>query len=342
LRITLRDIARHTNVHIGTVSHVLNGSGGSTRVSAETRQRVLQAAAELGYSVNRAAQQLKTQRGYVVGLLVGALENPFFARMVSLCSQELEQRGYDMVLAVRRNDESNDLHLLQALVSRQVDGLLLWSETLTEVRERVKQPDMAHTVIMGYALPERDSVAGILHTGVQAALEHLVAQGRRHIGYLAPAASLNRQGDPRRDLYCDMAAQLGQQPRIYAYDGTAFDTAAPRVRAEQIGAETERPDALLCFNDMAAIGALMGFRRCGLHIPQDIALIGCDDMPLAAEMDVPLSSISYPLPDMCRVAVEMLLERIEHSLTSTEDLPARYHPLPTVLHVRESSLCTPH
>src|SRR5579871_4050789 len=156
---TLRDIARRAHVHQATVAHVLNGAGGNTRVSDETRSRVLEAARELGYTANRAAQQLKTGRSNVVGLLVGPLENPFFAHMVSLCGEELARNGFDMVLAMRQENEVNDLHLLQGLVSRQLDGLLLWSETNTEVRERVQQPDMAVTVIMGYQVPGRDCVA---------------------------------------------------------------------------------------------------------------------------------------------------------------------------------------
>lgn len=339
MKTTLRDIARYAQVHHSTVAHVLNGARGNTRVSPETRQRVLQAAAELGYTANRAAQQLKTGRSRVVGLLVGPLENPFFARMVSLCEEALERRGYDMVLAVRRDDEVNDLHLLQGLISRQLDGLLLWSETITQVRERVQQPDMTRTVIMGYEVPGRDSVAGLMHTGVQAALEHFVSQGRRRIGYLAPVASLTRRGDPRHDLYSHAIAELGQPPRVYSYAGTSFDYAAARACAEALSQDPDRPDALLCFNDAAALGTMMGIRRCGLRVPEDIAMIGCDDVPLAAQLDVPLTSIAYPLVDMCAIAVRMLLERVEEKGMSLQDVPARYISLPTLLHVRESSDC---
>jgi len=339
VKATIRDIARHAQVHHSTVAHILNGARGNTRVSPQTRQRVLEAAEALGYTANRAAQQLRTGKSRVVGLLVGPLENPFFARMVSLCEEALERRGYDMVLAVRRDNEVNDLHLLQGLISRQLDGLLLWSETITQVRERVQQPDMARTVILGYEVPGRDSVAGLMHTGVQAALEHFVAQDRRRIGYLAPVASLDRQGDPRHALYRHAIAELGQPPRVYSYAGTSFDYAAARACAEAFCREPDRPDALLCFNDAAALGAMMGIRRSGLQVPNDIALIGCDDVPLAAQLDVPLTSIAYPLADMCAIAVRMLLERIEENGMSLEDEPARYVSLPTLLQVRESSDC---
>lgn len=334
---TLREIARCANVHVATASCVLNGARGSTRVSDETRQRVLDAAARLGYAPNRAAQQLKTQRSRIVGLLVGDLENPFFARMVSVCSEALEREGYDVILAVRRRDAASDLHLLEALMSRRIDGLLFWSETLTEARERVAASGLECSVVMGYGVPGRDNVCALQDTGIVDALNHLVAQKRQRIGYLAPAHTLSRTGDLRYACYLNYMAALGRQPQVYTYEGTAFDIAAARERAEEITREPILPDALLCFNDMAAMGTLMGFRRCGLSVPGDIAIVGGDDTPLAAQMEVPLSSIAYPLTEMCRTAAQMLVERIAAREKGEPDLPVRYVPLPTVLHVRQSS-----
>ncbi len=88
---------------------------------------------------------------------------------------------------------------------------------------------------------------------------------------------------------------------------------------------------------MAAIGALMGLRRKGLRVPQDMALVGCDDLPLAAELDVALTSIHYPLEEMCRLAVTMLMERIRVPEDADQSPPARFVELPTTLHIRESS-----
>jgi LacI family transcriptional regulator len=338
LKVTLREIARYARVHESTASTVLNGARGSTRVSEETRRRVLEAAHTLGYTVNRAAQQLKTRRSRVVGLLTGGIENPFFARLVAVCSEALEREGYDVILATRRTDETTDLHLLQALVSRGLDGVLLWNETLTEVRDRIRQPDMRNTVVMGYRIPERDCVAATLHVGVQEALEHLRKGGRQRIGYLAPKVALKRQGDPRHDIYCAAMEAWGCPARVYAFDGPAFDAGSARRRAEQIAAEEDLPDALFCFNDMVAIGALAGLRRKGLRVPADVALVGCDDLPLAAELDVPLTSIHYPLAELSQLAVSMLLERIGVHEAAGELPAARLVELPVTLRIRASSL----
>jgi LacI family transcriptional regulator len=287
---------------------------------------------------------LKTRRSHVVGLLTGSLENPFFAHMVSVCSKALEQGGYDVILATRRRDESSDLHLLESLLSRDLAGVIIWSETLTEVRERVQQSGIANVVVMGMDIPGYDSVAGMLEQGIEQALDHLYTQGYTRIGYFAPRSALNRLGDPREAVYRSQIAAHGHQPRIISYEGNAFDIAAARIAAEALAdrmanaALEDRPDALFCFNDMNAFGAMMGMRRRGLRVPEDIALVGCDNIPLGMNLDVPLTTIDYPLEAMCEAAVQLLMKRISVSHTSPEN-PLLPHTefLKTHLVVRESS-----
>jgi len=348
---TLREIAHRADVHYATVSTILNGARSSTRVSDETRRRVLAIADELGYSANRAAQQLKTRKSRVVGLLTGGLENPFFARMVSLCSEALEEEGYDVLLATRRRDEASDLHLFDALVSRQLDGILLWSETDTQVAGRVAaEPALAaRVVVMGLQIPPCDGAAASLYGGVGAALDHLRGQGCRRVGYLAPRAALHRRGDPRHDVYLSTMERWGFLPRVYAFEGAAYDVGAARARAEALANELialppcERPDALLCLNDMVAFGALMGLRRCGIRVPEDVALVGCDDLPLASQLDVPLTTVAYPLVDVCRAAAKMLLERVGGIDGAPDSLPAagRQETFEAQLIVRDSTLRLP-
>lgn len=343
MKTTLREIAREARVHQSTASHVLNGTGGSTRVSEETRGRVLQAARDLGYSANRAAQQLRTRRSQVIGLLVGELENPFFARLVSLCTAELERAGYESVLAMRRQGEVRDLHLFQTLLSRQVDGLLIWSESVTEIRAWLQEaPTVPDVAVLGFRIEGCDSVEADLGTGVEEALLHLIDQGFQRIGYLVPKESVQSVGDPRYDIYNEVIVRAGLVPRIYAYEGAVHSPEAARLSAEQIACERpeERPDALFCFNDMTAFGALMGLRRKGLRVPQDIALVGCDGLGLVEQMDVPITSIAYPLEKMCSAAVSMLVRRIDPSRGGSEGeapLPPCHQNFSTTLMVRESS-----
>jgi LacI family transcriptional regulator len=248
---------------------------------------------------------------------------------------------------MRRQGETSDLHRLQALASRHVDGLLLWSETASETRTWLEQsPPGTNAVIMGYRIPTYDSVEAALDGGVEAALEHLLAQGARSIGYLTPENALHSTGDPRIGTYRKVLAQVGMPPRVYTYRGSEGTPEAARTRVEElVCAERpeERPDALLCFNDMTAIGALMGLRRRGVRVPHDMAIVGCDDLPLVSQMDVPITSISYPLEEMSRTAVRFLLERIALSEEGKNESPppAQFGLIPAPLRVRESSLIAP-
>lgn len=335
-RPTIHEIAKHANAHYTTVASVLNGTSGNTRVSEQTRKRILEAAKELGYTVNRAAQQLRTRQSHMVGLLVGDVENPFFARMVALCTAALKQRGFEVVLTTRLADEASDLHLLDTLVARRPDGILLWCETSTQVRKRVLQPDMEHVVVMGYGVPGRDSVAAILETGLECALKHLVERGRRHIAYVAPEHTVAREGDARSEFYVQFLHSLGMKPSIFTFRGASYDTEAARTCVPQILSTSNTPDAILCFNDMTALGVLAELKARGIRVPQEIAIVGFDNLPLLSLIDPPLTTIAYPLEKICNLAVQMLLERIA-SFQKGEELAPRHVEIPTELIVRASS-----
>ena len=138
-------------------------------------------------------------------------------------------------------------------------------------------------------------------------------------------------------------AEFGLRSWTLEYEGTAYSVAAARAWADALASQwrtlppQEWPDALFCLNDTVAFGALMGLRRRGLRVPEDIALVGCDDLPLSAELDVPLTTIAYPVDEMCRRAVGLLLSRTEAD-DSREPVAPRCLRLDAELVVRESSM----
>jgi LacI family transcriptional regulator len=338
MKVTLRDVAETANVHFGTASCVLNGARGSTRVSPATRQRILESAQKLGYVPNRIAQQLRTRKSKVIGLLVGGLENLFFARMVSVCSEELERRGYDVILVMRRADQPEDLHLLEALISRQIDGMLVWSETNTEIRERLRWGDMTTTVLMGYPLEYRDSFAADAPEGVRMALDHLLGVGCRRIGYFAPEVGLHRTGDERYVTYKQWVAEHNLPELVYSFDGPTYNLRVSRERAEQLATEPDRPDGLFCMNDMVAMGAMSGLMRKGIRIPHDMAVVGFDDLPMSAELEIPLTSVHFPIQEICMRAIDVLLQRINESQSNIDHGALFNERVKMKLQVRDSSM----
>jgi len=306
-------------------------------VSEATKNRVIQAAHDLDYTVNRSAQQLRTRRSTVVGLLTGDLENPFFAHMVAACSAALEVAGYDIILASRHRDEYGDSHLLDSLLSRDLAGVMVWSETLTEVRERIAKSGLTNVVVLGLSIPGYDCVHGLMDPGVTAAYNHLRDEGSRKIAYFAPSQFLNREGDSRHRIYLEKMAEFGQREMVISYPGSPSDIGAAFAAAEAVAKwpATERPDAIFCFNDMNAVGAMMGLRRAGLRVPDDIALVGCDNLQISAQLDIPLTTVNYPLDGICESAARLLVARIDAG-PQVSHKPRTEH-LDTSLVVRESS-----
>ncbi len=336
MRVTLRSVASLANVHYSTVSHVLNGAHTNTRVSEETRERIINAANTLGYQVNRVAQQLKTNRSYCVGVLCGDLENAFFARFVTLCARALETKGYEMILSTRNEERDEDLHLLNTLASRQPDGLIIWGEISLEVRSRLTSSDLTKSVVVGYYHPGIDSIAVDLGSGFRIALDHLYAQGITDIGYIAPASLPYLTGDNRLKEYNMWMKEHSLNPKVFTFGRISHEGSSVRGLTQKLIKSGTIPRALICFNDMVALGVLSGLGRSGLKVPEDVLVIGCDDLPIMSELTVPVTSIHYPLEEVAQIAVELLMDRI--TFAGETLIEPRCKSVEAVLKIRESSI----
>ncbi|HEY3265914.1 MAG TPA: LacI family DNA-binding transcriptional regulator [Armatimonadota bacterium] len=331
--VTLETVANEAGVHVATAATVLNGAKSNTRVSPETRRRVLDASERLGYRPNRLAQNLRRQCTRTIGLVAGTVENPFFAHMATLCEGYLLDAGYELVMAMDAGRYRDDRALIETVIDRGVDGLIVWNGRETEGRRLVERGLDLPVVIGGFPSEAVDSVAVDFEWGSRLAVEHLLEQGRSDIAFLCPSeAQLLCTAKMRQDGYEDVLERHRLEPRIFTYEGTLGDIGPARAAAEAIGRSDDCPDALFCFNDLVAIGAMMGLRRAGKSLPRDVALVGFDNIPMAAELDVPLSSVDMPIADVCRVAVEMLLQRLRG--VEGDPREAVVHP---VLYPRASS-----
>ncbi len=332
---TLRMIAKEAGVHYATAAVVLNGARGNTGVSAETRARVLDVATRLGYRPNRQAQTLRRRKSMTVGLVAGSVENPFFARMAAITERVLREHGYDLVMVMDANTHGDDRALLEILLSRGVDGIIFWNERETEGRTMVEQGVGRPVVTFCYPSSRADSVMVDFRLGARLAVEHLIEQGHRRIGFFCPSEAVSFwTGNLRLCGYCDTVTEHGGVPLVYPYEGLLSDIESTREAAEALGRSAVRPDALFCFNDLVAIGAMMGLRRAGLRVPEDVALVGFDDIPLAAQLDVPLTTIDMPLDEVCRRAVDLLMNRLSGE---TDEAQVYVETTPKLI-VRASSL----
>ncbi|MFC7327415.1 LacI family DNA-binding transcriptional regulator [Marinactinospora rubrisoli] len=325
----LADIARAAGVHITTASRALRGSDG---VGAETAARVREAARRLGYLPHPAAASLRTGRSTLFGVLVPRLTDPVAAAVCEGIEQGAAAAGYQTVVATSGDDHYAQRLRAEALLANRVDGLILGdartdSFLVPELRRRG-----ARVVLVSRRLPGAVSVTCDDLLGGRLAAEHLVELGHRDVGVIAgePYAST---GIERTRGFVAAFADSG----LPVPDGnvlrSGFDARGGRQAAEALLARDPRPTALFAVSDTAAVGAMGAVHDAGLRVGDDVAVIGFDDVPFAAELPVPLTTVRSPMREMGRRAAAALAALVDGERVQ----PVRLRP---ELRVRASTLGT--
>lgn len=307
-RISMRDVASLAKVSIGTVSNVLNNPD---RVSPTTRQRVEDAISELGWVPNLQARQLRAGQGRIIGLAMLDVTNPFFADVLRGAQAALEDRGYIATIGDADNSWGRQASILRTFLEQRVRGVILSpiGDPVAEMQElaRVGIPTvLADRTVAGVnaCTVGVDDVAG-----GRMAVEHLLAQGHRSIAFVGGPSTLVQVRDRREGA--QQAAEAADAT-LLAISTPALDFAGGRRAAEELALlpSAERPTGVFCANDLVAIGLLQGLVANGLRVPDDIAIIGYDDIDFAAAAAVPLSSVAQPRRALGATAAELLLQEI--------------------------------
>ena len=314
-RVTSVDVARRAGVSQSTVSLVLSGKARG-RISARTEEAVRAAAAELGYRPNVAARALRTGVARSVALVVPDITNPFFGRVLRGAQRAAQAAGYTVVLVDIGNNRAWEAASVQALLAGPADGLLLFEADLPPgASEHAIQIEMSP----GRGLPvvRLDVEAGVDH-----ALDHLQALGHTEIGHLASSFDA-----PTFDLRRDrMAERLGGPPPSVQAPFT-FDGAKEAAR----GLLDENLTAVFCDDDILAGGFYMAARERGVRIPQDISVIGFDDLDFARVLNPPLTTVAIDAEELGAVAFSALAQDL------AGDPPPDEQVMPVSLTVREST-----
>lgn len=315
-RVTISDVAREAGVSAMTVSRVVNGKG---ETSAPTRARVEEAVARLGYRPSRLARGLSLQRTYTLGVVVPDIANPFFPDIVRGAEDAAWARDYMLVLCSTVEDVAREEKILQILEDKQVDGLILCSARLPDEKlfPLVKRHPAA--LLVNRAAPPDVAATLRVHDGHGAmrAVHHLLAGGRDTLALLAgPPHSHSAQ---RRLEGFESALEATGR----AVDASLIRPCSP---SQAGGYETatallrDRPDVdgLICYNDLVAVGALQACKELGVRMPDDLAVVGCDDIRLASLVTPALTTLRVSKYDLGVQACRMLLERIEGNATEVQ------------------------
>jgi len=329
---TLKDVAELAGVDVSTASRVLNGSG--FRVREGTRQKVLAAARELGYQPNALARSLRIGKTNLIALLVPDITNPFFAELSKGAEDATSSYGYSLILCNTEDREDTEEEYIRALRERQIDGFLLATGHSGGLAAR-RLIDANYPVVLvnrrmrgirtGYVVADDTP-------GAKQAVSHLISLGHRRIAHITGYSQADTAVRRKAAYLSVMAAHgLEEVARGLIVQGD-FTFKSGQRAMEQLLDLPHPPTAVFAANDMMALGALTAARERGVRIPDDIALVGFNDIVLAKLSSPPLTTVRTPIYEMGALAAQMLVKRVKG-----EDVSPAGIVLKSELVIRESS-----
>jgi DNA-binding LacI/PurR family transcriptional regulator len=344
--VTIQEVAALAGTSTSTVSNLLNGRVG--RMRPETRQRIELAMEQLGYQANLAARQLKTGQAPILGLVIPSVANPFWGSFVQSVEEAAIERGYQVLLGNGGRDPKREQRYAESLWSHGVRGVIFGSSPLSldHILRLVERG--LRVVVFDRRLREGDSSAQARIDGISVdnvaggymATKHLLDLGHRRIGFISgplrTSSRLERLEGYRNAL---IDAGIRHDPAL-VWEGTGY-TGTGDVEGADIGRDgarallsmEQRPTGLVTINDMYALGAYAGASDIGLRVPDDVSIIGFDDIVMAAIANPPLTTIRQPVASMMKQAVNTLIDRLEGRGTDS----AQIVTVPTELVLRKST-----
>jgi LacI family transcriptional regulator len=306
--VTIRDVARQANVSVATVSRALNGH---QHVTEAVRLRVLSIANELRYSPHHAARSLSSRRTHTIGVVLPDLHGEFFSELMRGIDQVAREHGLHLLVSSYHGHPEEQGAALRAMRGR-VDGLLVMSPYAGESDFLTGNMSAAlPTVLINSHLPE--SGFGVLnidnHGGARAMTRHLIDSGRRRIAFIAGPDN-NFDAHERLRGYRDALAEALPAARPWILPG-AFDEASGHGAGRVLLDSAQLPDAVFAANDMMALGCLFAFNQAGLRVPDDVALAGFDDIPLARYVHPALTTMRVDIAALGGRATRALLARAD-------------------------------
>jgi LacI family transcriptional regulator len=308
---TLRDVAAAARVHPATASRALN-PGTRLLVSEETARRVTEAAERLGYRPNPVARSLRTRRSHTVGVLIPDLNNPLFPPIVRGLEDRLAEQGYVALIGNTDGDAARERMVFDQMRARHVDGFVLATATLhSDILDEATEADLS-VVLMnrtaeGYPF---SSVSVDNEQGVRAAVAHLVSLGHTRIGHIAGPQDIST-GLARlrgfRDSMRSHGLAVDDSQIVYA---TALSLPEGLRCGRELLEDNDELTAIVAGNDMLAVGCYGAFDELGVRCPQDVSIIGFNDMPFIDRLRPPLSTVRFPHYQLGTEAANLLLERI--------------------------------
>jgi len=335
-RVTLQDVAREAGVSVTSASRSLHGARNGARApSPETIARVRAAAAELRYTRDEMASGLRTRQSRLLGVLVPRLSDLVLATVYDGLEEAAEAAGYRTVVANTHDDPAEQRARAQIMLDHRVEGLVIGDAHVDGLFVDELQSRGVPFILVNRRAGSHPSATCDDFSGGQLVADHLWERGHTRVAVLSgePYASTGRA---RCHGFVECwRAHGGSVPEGWVVNGP-FHTQGGRASMERVLAEPGGPpSAVFAVNDLAAVGAMGALRDAGLHVGSDVAVVGFNDVPLAVELPIPLSTVAVPLLEMGRCAVQLLLDLLGGGSPVSRMLPAE-------LKIRASSAFSAH
>jgi DNA-binding LacI/PurR family transcriptional regulator len=331
--VTLKAVAKHVGLTPGTVSAVLNDSPSARSIPRETKDRIHAAAKELSYRPNFFARTLRNKRTYTIGVIAEEIGDSYGSMVISGIEAHLRKWDYFFLTVAHRHDQNLLSQYSELLLQRGVEGFITVDTTVLEA------PSLPTVAVAGHQTVK--GVTNVVLDHVQAAtlaLNHLASLGHQRIAFMK-GNPLSSDSEDRWKAICEVAQKIGM--RIDPELTVQIDINDPTPQlgypfAKQLLARKKPFTALFAYNDISAIGAIRALQEQGLRVPQDVSVMGFDDIPGAAFNTPTLTTVRQPLARMGQVAAQTLLERI----AGRDDYPPEIAIEPELV-VRESTAKAP-
>ncbi len=306
MAVTIKDVARKAGVAHTTVSRALRGS---PLISPATTERIRQIASEMGYQPSAAARSLKTNRSQALGVIVSAIDDPFFSEILQGIEDVAQENGYSLFIAASQRDLLRERHIVRAMREHRVDGVILCSTPFSaEQSKQLRLYEIPLVVINNQSA--EDYRYSIYHDDLDGScqvMKHLIGLGHQRVAYLGYARS-GRTNAKRLAGYRDQMRAAG----LTVHDGYEFevqtsDPAGGQSAADHFLSLSPRPTAIFCYNDMLAIGLLRGLQESGLRVPEDCSVAGFDNITFSAFTTPPLTTFDQPKRTIGAQAAELVL-----------------------------------
>lgn len=317
MRVTIKDIAKIAEVSHTTVSRALRNH---PAIAPQTITRIQKIADELGYVPSAAARSLKTNRSCVVGVIVNRVADPFFAEVLDGVQDILQNQGYSVFLASSGIQHEYEQSVIQAMIERRVEGLIVCASHISP-----DDHDILKSTNIPIVLVHHRAIQDINHSlyhddfyGGKVLTQHLLDLGHRHIAFIAnPIAG--RVSDQRLSGF-RAALEESDLPHINALTlyAESADLEGGFAAASNLLAQPNRPTALFCFNDLLAVGAMQAFQEAGLIIPEEMSMVGFDNIALSRLVKPALTTFDQPKHRLGNEAAMMLL-RLLDTENNTQD-----------------------